>query len=433
MSAPLGSAPLGPAPLGPAPRPPVEARLHAAGLPPLDRPAWLEVDTDALADNLAAIRARVGRGTQLWPVVKDDAYGHGVEVASRSFASAGAAGVCVATLGEAEAIRAAGIGIPVLILYPIPDAALADAVRAGFSITVSTSHGAESVAVAWSASGVAASGARLVVHLEVDTGFTRMGVHPARLAEALAVLRRPGIDIVALWSHLATPEDALASDAQEGRLAVAAGVARRAGVAATHIAASGGVLTCRGVSGMLVRPGLLAYGVLPGGPLGEGAGGEGASGRALRAAVRPALRLVARPMRIHEVPVGTRVGYGGTWVAPRPSRIATLPVGYGDGYARASTGADVLVRGRRVPVVGVISMDACTVDMTDVPEAGLDDEVVLMGDQGGDAIPVLELAQRRTTIPWEVLTGMARRLTRVYDAAAGPLGVRTLAGETLVR
>lgn len=409
------------------PRPPIEGRLRTAGLPALDRPAWLEVDVEALAGNLGAIRARVGSATEVWPVVKDDAYGHGLEVAARTFAGAGAAGVCVATLGEAQAIRAAGVGLPVLILYPVPDAAVVEAARAGFALTVSTSHGAESLARAWRASGLAASGARLVAHLEVDTGFTRMGVHPERLAEALAVLQRPGIEVAALWSHLATPEDPVTSDAQEGRLAVAADVARRSGVTGTHLAASGGLLTARGIHGSLVRPGLVAYGVLP-----EGAG-DGASAHPLRAAVRPALRLVARPMRIHEVPVGTRVGYGGTWVARRPSRIATLPVGYGDGYARASAGADVLVRGRRVPVVGVISMDACTVDLTDVPEAGLDDEVVLLGAQGRDAVPALELAQRRTTIPWEVLTGMARRLTRVYDAPAGPLGVRTLAGETLVR
>jgi alanine racemase len=126
------------------------------------------------------------------------------------------------------------------------------------------------------------------------------------------------------------------------------------------------------------------------------------------------------------------VGYGGTWGATRPSRIATLPVGYGDGYSRAFSGSDVLVRGRRARVVGVVSMDSCAVDVTDVPGVGLDDEFVLLGHQGRDVIPALALAQRRNTIPWEVLGGMARRLTRVYDAPAGPMGVRTLAGEFMV-
>ncbi len=411
------------------PRPSIEDRLRSAGLPPLDRPAWLEIDTAALRHDLAVISERVGPGTRVWPVVKDDAYGHGIEVAARSFVSAGAAGVCVATLGEAQAIRSAGIDAPVLILYPVPDGALLDAVLAGFAITVSTSHGAAAVAREWRASGAAARGTRLTAHVEVDTGFSRMGVRPERIAEAIDLLGLPGIDIAALWSHLATPEDAATSDEQEHRLATAVDLARRSGVATTHLAASGGLLTGRGVDAMLVRPGLLAYGVLPG----ETAKGDPAATAALRARLRPAMRLVARPMRIEGVPAGTRVGYGGTWVARRATRIATLPVGYGDGYARASTGGDVLVRGRRVPVVGVVSMDACTVDVTDVPGVGLDDEFVLLGGQGDDAITTAALAQRRNTIPWEVLTGMARRLTRVYDAAAGPSGVRTLAGETLVR
>jgi alanine racemase len=145
------------------------------------------------------------------------------------------------------------------------------------------------------------------------------------------------------------------------------------------------------------------------------------------------MRLVARPIRIESVRAGTRVGYGGTWTAARPSRIATLPVGYGDGYARAYGSGTVLVRGRRAAIVGVVSMDACAVDVTDVPSVGEADEVVLLGSQGGDAIDARELARRRTTIPWEVLTAMARRLTRVYHAPVGLLGVRTLAGETLVR
>jgi alanine racemase len=410
----------------PAPRPTIERRLRAAGLPSLDRPAWLEVDTAALRGNLMAIRTRVAPGTPVWPVVKDDAYGHGLEAASRAFEAGGADGVCVATLGEAMAVRVAGVAIPVLILYPIPDEALLDAARARFVVTVSTSHGAASVGRAWSEIPRAADDA-LAVHVEVETGFTRMGIRPERLAEALAALRRPGIRIDALWSHLATPEDATTSDHQEARLAAAADLAWGPGVGATHLAATGGLLTGRGVASALVRPGLIAYGVLPDPLAGD------PPDDALRATLRPALRLVARPMRIHEVAVGTRVGYGGTWVARRPSRIATLPVGYGDGFSRAYAGGDALVRGRRVPVVGVVSMDSCTVDVTDEPGAGLDDEFVLLGEQDGDAVPVSALAQRRTTIPWEVLTGMARRLTRVYDAAVGPTGVRTLAGETLVR
>lgn len=406
--------------------PSIEARLRAAGLPPLDRPAWLEVDTAALAHAVRVIRERVGATTEVWPVVKDDAYGHGIEVATRTFHGAGAAGVCVATLAEAQAIRASGITIPVLILYPVADAALPEAMRAGFALTVATDDGARAVARAWADMEPGSCSAPLSVHVEIETGFTRMGIAPERLRAALEVLRQPGIDIGGLWTHLSTPEHDLVSRDQMARLEEAVRASGVAGIE-THLAASGGLLTNRGTDRALVRPGLIAYGVDPGGLL-----GDLPSARWLRE-LRPALRLLARPLRIAEVPAGASVGYGATWVAQRPSRVATLPVGYGDGYSRALTGSDVLVRGRRAPVVGVVSMDSCTVDVTDIPAVGLEDEFVLLGPQGDDAITALTLAQRRTTIPWEVLTGMARRLTRVYDAPTGLTGVRTLAGETLVR
>ena len=411
---------------GAPPRQPIEDRLRAAGLPPLDRPAWLEVDTAALELAVRTIRGRVGPTTQVWPVVKDDAYGHGIEVATRSFSTAGAAGVCVATLAEALALRAAGIDVPVLILYPVAPAALPDAMAGGFAITVASPQGAQDVARAWGVLGGAERPARLAVHVEVETGFTRMGITPSRLPAALDALRRPGLEVAAVWTHLATPEDDRVSDDQEARLGDAIRAAGVEGMG-THLAASGGLLTGRGLDRLLVRPGLVAYGVAPGGRLGELPAGRWLD------ELRPALRLVARAMRIEDVPVGTSVGYGGEWVASRPSRIATLPVGYGDGYSRAYTGCHVLVRGQRAPVVGVVSMDSCTVDVTDIREVGSEDEFVLLGRQGADEIPALALAQRRTTIPWEVLVGMARRLTRVYDAPAGPMGVRTLAGETLVR
>lgn len=396
----------------------IAERLRAAGLPPLTRQVWLEIDTDALRGNVAVIRSLVGPDVAVWPVVKADGYGHGIEVAARSFRQAGADGLCVAALEEAHAIRAARIGGPVLVLYPVPAAQVHAAARAGFEISVSTVHDAEALAEAWLAG--PGGTASLRVHLEVETGLTRMGVAPDDVPVALARLALPGIRVAAVWSHLATPEQGRITSAQEARLVTALVAARRADprITTSHLAATGGLLTGRGDAGMLVRPGLIAYGVTP-------------AGFAVPAGLRPAMRLKAQAMRVVEVPVGTAVGYGGRWVAARPSRIATLPVGYGDGVPRSMSGAPMLVRGRRVPIVGVVAMDALMVDVTDVPDVTLDDEFVLLGPQGGDAISVLDLAQSRTTIPWEVLTSMARRPTRVYDAAVGLEGVRTLAGETL--
>jgi alanine racemase len=164
----------------------------------------------------------------------------------------------------------------------------------------------------------------------------------------------------------------------------------------------------------LVRPGLALYGVVPDDlPVPP-------ERAAAAASLRPAMSIHARPIRILDVSPGTAVSYGGRWVAARPSRIMTLPIGYGDGYARGTgPGAEVLVGGRRAPIVGSIAMDALMVDVTDVPDAGPDSDVVLLGAQGAERIDALELARRRTTVTWEVLTAMARRIPRVYHAAAG--------------
>lgn len=384
---------------------------------------WLEIDVPALTGNVAVIRRCVAPGTAVWPVVKADGYGHGLEVAARAFLAGGADGVCVATMDEAVAVRAAGIGGAVLILYPVPGTAVADAARQGFQLAVSTVDGAAELAHQWAADGAADRGVQLRVHVEIETGLTRMGIAPSETAAVLARLALPGIIVASIWSHLATPEESAVSDTQEGLLAVALEAATDAAPegGARHLAATGGLLTGRGLTAAMVRPGLLSYGVAP------------SADAPMLVGLRPAMRLKAQAMRIVEAPVGTSVGYGGTWVAGRRSRIATLPVGYGDGYARSLSGASVLVRGTRVPVVGVISMDALMVDVTDVPGVDLADEFVLLGSQGKVAISTLELARSRTTIPWEVLTAMARRSTRVYDAGVGLLGVRTLAGETLVR
>jgi alanine racemase len=181
-----------------------------------------------------------------------------------------------------------------------------------------------------------------------------------------------------------------------------------------HIAASGGIFSGDEPSLDLVRPGIAIHGLLD-----EGLPIAPVAVDAARR-LRPAMSLHARAVAFSEVPVGGTVGYGGTWRAERSSRIAVLPVGYGDGYLRAAQpGASALVRGRRVPIVGRVSMDAVTVDVTDVEGLDHAEEFVLMGTQGGHTISVGELARRRNTIAWEVLTSMAQRLARVYHPQAG--------------
>jgi alanine racemase len=188
------------------------------------------------------------------------------------------------------------------------------------------------------------------------------------------------------------------------------------------VAASGGLLT--GVPGYGgVRPGLSIYGIVP----------DELAGRAHRAPdadrFRPVMSLHARPVRVIDLPAGHGVSYGPTFTTSRPSRIATLPLGYGDGYARAfANRGEALVRGHRVPLVGSITMDAVMADVTDVPgpPVGPRDEFVLLGSQDDERITVEDLARLRTTNTWEVVTQMSGRLPRVYHAAAGAIGLRTL-------
>ena len=375
--------------------------------------------------NFAALRRLAPAGTACWPVVKADAYGHGAVPVAETLRAAGADGLCVATLDEALELRRAGIDGEILVLYPVPVAALPVSARARLSLSASSEDAVrEMVSAARGLPDDQPDQRTLAVHLEIETGLTRDGVRPERAAAVAAALAgEPRLRFAGIWSHIATPDDGPTTERQVERFEAALAGLRDAGVAVPlrHLAATGGLLTASAPTYDAIRPGLAVYGVIPAGlPLATPAAGAAA-------ALRPALRLVARAVRIEDVPAGTGVSYGATWVAARPSRIATLPVGYGDGFARAYGGRPgALVRGRRVPLVGAIAMDATMVDVTDVDQLDPADEFVLLGRQRDEEITVAELAAARATISWEVLATMARRIPRVYYAAARAVRVRTL-------
>jgi len=409
--------------------PGVEDRLAVAGLPALPRLAWLEIDVDALEANLRTIRSVLAPGVRIAAVVKADGYGHGLEVASRAFVKAGAALLCVAAFDEALAIRAAGIAAPTLVLFQPPVSCLEAAWESAIEIAVAHPARLDELVASWRGLGVAERGGRLGVHLEIDTGLTRAGFVPERAGEAARRLHAtPGIDLAGLWTHLASAPDRAVTDEQVARFRTAQAAIAAAGVPLPprHLAASGAIFAASAPHLEMIRPGLSLYGVLP-------VGFQAASVVAgAAAALRPAMSLKARAIRIESVPPGQAVGYGGRWRAERPSIVATLPVGYGDGFSYSPTGrGTALVRGRRAPLVGSVAMDALSVDITDMPGVTPDDEFVLLGAQGDDRIDAVELARLRTTIPYEVVVAMARRIPRVYDSAAATLGLRTLGGETL--
>lgn len=396
----------------------------AGALMPLPRAAWLDIDLTALAGNVRAIRQLVGAGVEIAPVVKSDAYGHGLEEASRAFLAGGADGLCVATVDEGLRLRQVGVEAPIVVLFTPPLDALEPAVAGGLELIVGDEEAAGRILGRWR-DGAGTAG-ELRLHLEIETGLGRSGVSPGRApAIAAAIAATPRATLGGIWSHLASSEDERETSAQVAAFEAAVRGLADAGVQVPkrHLAASGGIFAATAPAYEMVRPGLAAYGLLP--P--EVA--VAASARSAASGLHPAMTLRARPLRVHELPAGHGAGYGSQWRAERPTPVATLPVGYGDGYAKAYwPGGEALVRGRRVPLVGVVMMDCIVVDVSSVPGVTLDDEFVLLGRQGDEEITVEDLARRRNTILWEVLTSMAQRLPRVYHAAAVPVAARTLLG-----
>jgi alanine racemase len=414
----------------------IETRLATAGLPPLPRTAWLRIDLDALRGNLAALRALAGDGVPVYPVVKADAYGHGAVPVARTLEAAGADGFCVAAMDEALALRAGGVRSPIRVLYPSPPSFAAEAARQGIAVSAGDARlldallGAVAVSAVGSPSAArtqpeAGAPAPLAIELQVETGLGRDGFAPdALVAAARAIAASPSARLAGLWTHLQATEDPELTRDQLARFDAAADLGRAAGLPLPdrHVAASGGLFTdVAALDG--VRPGLAVYGVVPDEL--EPTDVDPAD----VAPFRPVMSLHARPVRVADLPAGHGISYGPTFTTARPSRIATLPLGYGDGFSRAfSNRAEALVRGVRMPVVGNVAMDAIMIDVTDVPGLPVtpDDEFVLLGSQGDERISVEDLARLRTTNTWEVMSQMAGRLPRVYDAAAGPVGLRTL-------
>jgi len=342
---------------------------------------------------------------------------------ARALAEAGADALCVAAFDEAVVLRDAGISSRLIVLYPIPPERAIEAARRGIAVAVGEVGLLEEL--------IARVGAatepmpELELELEVETGLGRGGLAPDRVASAASRIEAAGgVRLAGLWTHLQASETPDRTARQIELFDAASASLGTAGlpIPRRHLAASGGLLLPGIPVYDAVRPGLMIYGLPPDEI-------EPADLPSVAAELRPVMSLRARPVRVVDLPAGHGISYGPTFTTGRPSRIATLPLGYGDGWSRAlSNRADALVRGRRAPIVGNVAMDAIMVDVTDVPgpPVGVGDEFVLLGEQGRERIPASELARSRTTNSWEVVTSMSRRLPRVYDAAAGPVGIRTL-------
>ena len=398
--------------------------------PPELRRTWAEVDLRAFDRNVEAIATALPAGSRLVAVLKANGYGHGAVRLAQRLTAERVAMIATALLEESLELRRAGITLPLLVLGSLSEAQIRAAVEHD---VVAGIPGPESLAAACAV----ARDRDVRVHLKLDSGMGRMGIVESELPDAVELIRAtPRLRVEAIYTHFANSgdvDDPFTAE-QMARFRTLLATLRQAGVDAPLHHTANSAATVRGLiePGDLVRVGIALYGAEPLDRKDEGKRKD--EGRRMKDEAGPSSSFILHPSsfgssfrlepvmrwrteiaRLKELPPGHAVGYGMTYRTARPSRIATLPVGYADGYNRLlSNRGEVLVRGRRVPIVGRVSMDMTTIDVTDVAGAAVGDEVVLLGRQGDDEISVEELAEKLGTISYEVLCSVGARVPRVY-------------------
>jgi len=370
---------------------------------------WAEIDLAALERNLRLIRASLPPHIRYVAVVKADAYGHGLHQTVARLMHSGADLFAVATLSEATAVRELGPGWPVLLLSPLlPEE---DRYLAEYDLAATVSTAGE---VARFDDAGRAAGRPVSVHLKIDTGMGRLGVWHEQAPELYRkIAASPHLRLAGVFTHFASPDDDPAFTEEQRRRFLAA-LARCEGINLrelfVHADNSSGLETMPGASPFnAVRVGLLQFGVLP-------------HPNSLLAQVHtePVFSFRTRVGITKTLPRGTTISYGRTHTLARDSTVAVLCAGYGDGIPRAASNrAQVLIAGRRCPVLGRVTMDQTIVDVTGVPGVQCGDEVVLVGRQQDGEISLTEFSRWADTIPWETLCSVTKRVPRIYRTALG--------------
>lgn len=371
--------------------------------------ALARVNLAAIERNAALLRSRLAPGTQLCAVVKADASGHGAVPVAHAALAGGATSLAVATVAEAAELRAAGLTAPVLILGAISNEELPVALAARAEV------------VAWSERFVDELAARINatttvgVHVKLDSGMGRLGTRD--VSEALAVAervraRQPALALVGVMTHLATADGdpGFVAEQLEVFTPFAQGLRALTGTLRIHAANSAATLNEPASHFDMVRCGIALYGC---DPMNEDPEPYG---------LEPALELTSYVAALKPIRPGESAGYGRRFVAERETQIATLPIGYADGVRRALTNnCDVLIDGRRCPLVGTVSMDNVTVDVGPEPRLAVGAEAVLIGRSGGERQTVEDLANRIGTINHEILCGISQRVPRRYHRDGAPV------------
>ncbi len=368
----------------------------SAPLPEASYAAWVEIDLAALSNNLEQLRTRTS-GEKIAAVLKADGYGHGAVEVANSLSQQGVDLMIVARASEAIELRNAGVTGRLLVLSP-PDTATWDVcVEHNLEVTCSTP---ESLAFVC---GVESAALQMPVHVKINTGMNRLGLHPGSVHSALERLNQASaVRPVALCSHLADADLAASARTEEQTAkfqAVLDGLASKFAGLETHLANSAGLLHHRSASCSYVRLGISLYGYDPCALL----------------ELSPVMSIHARVLQVHRLEAGDRVGYGGRWSAKEPTQVAIVGVGYGDGYPYHQNGnARVLTERGARPVVGSVSMDSLAFACPLGEAVRVGDLVTVLGERAGERIIAHELGCNAETMAYEVLLRLGRRLPRVF-------------------
>ncbi len=364
------------------------------------RPAWTEIDLGKLRRNLQLIRRDLPPAVKLLAVVKDEAYGHGALDVARVAVEEGAWGFGLSTLEEAVHLREGGITAPLLLLGERQEAELEWCVTHDLTVCVNEPHTVRKLAKK-----AAEFGKQVPVHVKIHTGMSRYGV---RWDEALPLIEKvvaeKSLSLEGVMTHFSQSDE---TDKSFAKLQLArfndvlhALEQRKIYVKLRHTCNSGGYLDLPHAHLDMVRPGILLYGVFPSQVCRQLPG------------IEPVMSVKAKIAAIQKLKPGEVVGYGMRYTAKTERRIAILPIGYGDGFPRVRNEGCALIHGQRAPLIGGIAMDALMVDITDIPQAQMWEEAVLMGKQGHDEITVRDIAKLKNSVTYDVLTNWRLRLRR---------------------
>lgn len=364
--------------------------------------SWVEVDLDNFTANLREIKRLIGPRAGFMQTVKADAYGHGAIEISNAALREGARMLGVANADEGIQLRVSGIDAPIVILGPSTLAEIPDIIKYALTPSVSDAGFARELSAH-----LAKSGRKLAVHVEVDTGMGRGGtMHSEALELIRAIQTLPHITLEGLFSHFASSELVSSyNDWQWKLFSELLSELTRQGIVIPirHMDNSGAILNYPALVLEMARPGIMTYGIYP------------SEETKSKAALAPVMSFKTTIVLVKEFPAGYGIGYSSTYVTKSRTRVATIPVGYGDGYPLIlSNQGEALIRGRRAPVIGRISMDMCTLDVTHIPDCEVGDEVVLLGRQEDEYISANEIAAKAQTISYEILCALGKRAPRIF-------------------